>query len=40
MVAELGTALAAPPFADSVAKAKFKFTESRRKKKNEEKRKN
>ncbi len=36
---EVGAALAAPAFADSAAKAKFKFAESRRKK-NEEKRKN
>jgi len=36
---ELGAALTAPPSADSAAKAKFKFAESRRKK-NKEKRKN
>src|SRR3989344_5330166 len=36
----VGAALAAPVFADSAAKAKFKFAESRRNKKNEEKRKN
>ncbi len=36
----LGAALAAPASADSAAKAKSKFAESRRNKKNEEKRKN
>jgi hypothetical protein len=36
----LGAALTAPASADSAAKGKFKFAESRRKKKNEEKRKN
>jgi hypothetical protein len=30
MARELGAALAAPPFADSAAKGKFKFPESRR----------
>jgi hypothetical protein len=37
---KVGAALAAPASADNAAKAKSKFAESRRNKKNEEKRKN